>query len=105
MSVCFFKSLPNYKYSNLLIVAAFPSKSFSGKTSLPVKNSYLSTFPDNKAEILAACSSKLYWRLFCSTLVSIALVFSFYNKLFLNINGLSNGKVVSFTKNEYGSLV
>ena len=41
------------------IVAAFSSK-YSGKTSLPVKNSYLLTFPDDKAEILAACLSKLY---------------------------------------------
>ena len=30
---------------------------------------------------------------------------SFYNKYFLNRNGLSDDKVVSFTKNEYGSLV
>ena len=29
----------------------------------------------------------------------------FYNKFFLNGNGLSDNKVVSFTKSEYGSLV
>ena len=29
----------------------------------------------------------------------------FYNKFFLNCNGLSYDKVVLFTKNEYGSLV
>ena len=28
-----------------------------------------------------------------------------YNKFFLNRNGLSDNKVVLFTKNEYGSLV
>ena len=45
-------------YSNLLIAAAFSSKSFSGKTSLRVKNSYLLTFPADKVEIVAACLSK-----------------------------------------------
>ena len=48
MSVCAFNSLPNGKYSNLFIVAAFSNTSFLGKTSLPVKNSYLLTFPDDK---------------------------------------------------------
>ena len=60
MSVCAFNSLPNGEYSNLFVVAAFSSKSCSGKTSLPVKNSYLLTFPDDKAEILAVFLSKLY---------------------------------------------
>ena len=50
MSVCFLNSLPNRKYSNLFIVAVFSGKSFSGKTSLSVENSYLLTYPDNKAE-------------------------------------------------------
>ena len=57
MPVCFVNSLPNGKYSILLIVAAFSSKS-SGKTSLAVKNSNLPTFPDDNAEILAVCLSK-----------------------------------------------
>ena len=48
MSVCVFNYLPKGKYSNLFIIAAFSSKSFSGQTSLPVKNSYLLTFPDIK---------------------------------------------------------
>ena len=33
---------------------------FSGKTSSPVKNSHLPTFPDDKAKILAVCLSHLY---------------------------------------------
>ena len=53
MSVCAFNSLPKGEYSNLLIVADFPSKSFSGKIFFPVKNLYLITFPYDKAEILA----------------------------------------------------
>ena len=60
MSLCAFNSLPNGEYSNLSIVAAFSSKSFSGKTSLPVRNSYLLTFSDDKAEILAVYLSILY---------------------------------------------
>ena len=55
MSVCAFNSLPKDKYSYLFIVAAFSSKSFSSKTSLPVKNSYLLTSPDDKGEILVVC--------------------------------------------------
>ena len=49
MSVSAFNSLPNRKYSDFFIVAAFSSKSFTGKTSLPVKNSYLVKFPEDKA--------------------------------------------------------
>ena len=49
MSVYAFNSLPNREYSNLFIVAAFSSKSFSSKTSLPVKNLYLLTFPDDSS--------------------------------------------------------
>ena len=60
MSACAFNSLPKDEYSNLFIVAAFFNKSFSGKSFLPVRNSYFQTFPDNKAEILAVCLSKLY---------------------------------------------
>ena len=60
MSVCAFNSLPKGQYSNIFIVAALSSKSFSGKIYLPVKNSYLLTFLDNTAEILAVCLSNFY---------------------------------------------
>ena len=49
MSVFAFNSLPNGEHSNLFIVAAFSNKFLSCKTSLPVKNSYLLIFPDNKS--------------------------------------------------------
>ena len=52
MSACAFHSLPYREYSNLFIII---SKSFSGKASLPVKNSFLLTFPDDKAEFSAVC--------------------------------------------------
>ena len=67
--VCFFNSLPNGESLNLLIAATFSKKSFSGKASFPVKNSYLLTFPDDKAEILAVCLPKLCWALLCSILL------------------------------------
>ena len=35
------------------IVAAFPNSPLSGKTPSSAKNSYLLTFPDDKAEIIA----------------------------------------------------
>ena len=60
MSVYVFNSLSKDEHSNHLIVAAFSSKSFSGKLYLPVKNSYLLTCLDDKAEILAVCLSKSY---------------------------------------------
>ena len=49
---------PKSKYLNLFIVAAFSSNPFSNKKLLSVKSSYLLTFPDDKAEILAICLSK-----------------------------------------------
>ena len=46
----FFNSLSNGEYSNLLIATAFSDSSFSSAIPSPVKNSYLPTFPDDKAE-------------------------------------------------------
>ena len=60
MSVYAFNPLPKGKYSNLFIVAAFSNKSFLSKTSFLVKNSYLLTFSDDKAEILAVYLFKSY---------------------------------------------
>ena len=64
----------NSKYSNPLIVAAFSNKFFSNKTSSPVKNSYLPTVPDNKAE--AARLSKLYRAFVCLIFFTIAVIVS-----------------------------
>ena len=93
--------MSNGEYSNLLIVAAFSNKSFSSK------NSYLPTFPDDKAEILAVflnhielCFAWFWYQLFWFFWWQL-----FYNEFFLNINALSDDKIVSFTKNENGSLV
>ena len=58
MSLCFLNSLPNGKYSNVMIVTAFSNNPFSGKTSATAKNSYLPTLSYDKAEILVLCLSK-----------------------------------------------
>ena len=65
MLVCFFNSLPNGEYSNILI--AFCDKSISCKTPFPVKESYLPTFPDDKAETffylngIELCFARFYY--------------------------------------------
>ena len=66
----------NSKYSNPLIVAAFSNKFFSSKTSSPVKNSYLPTVPDDKAEALAARLSKLHRAFVCLIFFTIAVIVS-----------------------------
>ena len=60
MSVFAFNSLPKSEYPNLFIVSDFTSKSFSGKTSLAVKKSYLLRVTDDNAEIVAVCLPKSY---------------------------------------------
>ena len=111
MSVCVFHSLSKDKYSNLFIVAAFSNVYFSGKISLPVKNSYLLTFSDDKAETFCQkqfvylSPIELCFVRFCYRLFQFFTNSQFYKKFLLNRNALSNDKVVSFTKNEYGSLV
>ena len=76
MPFCAFSSLSKGEYSNLFILAAFYRKSFSCKTSLPVKNLYLLTLANDKAEIKSVCLSKLYRALFCSIVLLIVLIFS-----------------------------
>ena len=53
----FSASLGNDEYSSLLIVAAFPNKSCSGKASSPIKNSYLLIFPNDEASLNLSCLS------------------------------------------------
>ena len=60
MPVCSFTSLLNYEYSNLLIVAAFSIVLALVIYLHPKKVSYLPTFSDDKAKILAVCLSVLY---------------------------------------------
>ena len=75
---------------------------------MSVKISNLLTFADDKGKILLVCLSKLYGALKCS-ISNWLLCFLdnsyFYNKFILNLDGLSDEKFVSLTKNEYGCLV
>ena len=91
LSVCFFNSLPKGKFSAPLITATFSYSPFSGKPSSPVTNSYLQTLSDDNAKDVAVGMSKTDLALFCYRLSKI--------------KELSDGKAVSFTKNEYSSLV
>ena len=58
MLFCFLSFLLNNEYLNLFVVAAFSYSLLFDKTSSLVKNSYLPTFPDDKAEILVADNLK-----------------------------------------------
>ena len=62
-------TITNGKYSKLLIVTASTNRHIYGKRSSLVKNSYLPTFPDSKAEILAVYLSASYQALFRSILL------------------------------------
>ena len=46
-----------------------------------------------------------YFARFCYRLFWFFRLQSFYNRLFLNLNGLCDGKVAPFAKNENGSLI
>ena len=76
---------------------------------MSVKNSYLLTFSDDKAEIVAVYLSKSNRALFffgfiinCFDFLANSL---FYNNFILNLNGLLDAKALSFTKNECRYLV
>ena len=96
MLVCAFNYLPNGKYSNVFIFAAFSNKSFSGKISLSVENLHLLTFPDNKDKILSVFLSVLLN--FVIDCLGFLTNTHFYNEFFLNLNGLFDDKVVPLTK-------
>ena len=103
-----FNSFLRRKYSNLLTAAAFSNSSYSRKTSSPTKNPYVSTFLGAKAKILAVYLPKSCQVLFC--LICYQLFWfshrqSYYSKFFLNLNGLPDGKVISFNKLENDFLV
>ena len=69
--------------------------------------SYLSILPGDKAIILAT-SLLISYCSFSSLILSLIVTISFYvlyNKLFLKLEGLSDARVVSFTKKEYGFAV
>ena len=75
-----------------------------GKISLPVRYSYLSFFPDDNAHIFASSLLILYCS-FSSLILSSIFMINFYivsKRFFLKRKELSDGRVVSITKKEYG---
>ena len=67
----------------------------------------MSVLPDGKADNFAASLLMPYWSFSISNLIinSHDLLYIYLKRFFLNLNGLSDGKVVSLTKKEYGSAV
>ena len=74
---------------------------------LPIRYSYLSSLYDNNADIFAAAQLISYYN-FSSMILSSIVMITLYissNRFFPRRNGISNGRVVSSTKNKYGSAV
>ena len=78
-----------------------------GTISSPVTYSYLSILSDNDADIFYACLLVSYCN-FSSLILSSIVMISFYilsERIFLKHQGLSDAKVASITKKEYGFAV
>ena len=106
MSVCFYNSLPNGEYSNLLIAVACSNKSFSCEIFLSVKiHIYQHFLMIKQKSYVFDCLNHigLCFARFCYDYFNFSL--TFYKWFFLNLNGLSDDKVVLFTKNANGFLV
>ena len=76
-------------------------------TSAPVRYSCLSIFPDNIADVFAASFLLLYYS-FPSLILSSIVMISFDifpRRLRMERKGLSEARIVSLTKKEYGFLV
>ena len=72
--------------------------------SSPVRYSYLSIFPDDKADVLAT-SLLISHCSFSSLILSSIVMVSFHilsERFFLKCKGLSDVKEASVTKKEYG---
>ena len=75
-----------------------------GRISLPARYLYLLTFPDDNGNIFAASLLILYCS-FPSLILSPTVLISFYilsKTFFLKREILSDGRVVSITKNDFG---
>ena len=72
--------------------------------SLPVRYSYLSVLPDDKADISAAFLLISYSS-FSSLIWSLSWFYYMLKRFFPNLKGLSDASVASLTKKEYDSAV
>ena len=103
--ICFSNALPRKEYVDLAcsITLFWPG----GNISSPVRYLYLSTLPDDNADIFAA-SLLISYCSFSSLILSSIVIISFYilsERFFLKRKGLSDAKVASITKKEYGFAV
>ena len=93
--ICFSNALPRGEYINL--VCSIILLWSDGNVSSTVRNSYLSILPHDYADIIAASLLRLYYT-FSSVILSSVVMISFYT---FKSEELSDGRVVSTTKNEY----
>ena len=90
-------------------VYIFLKESFNSlcRISSPVRYSYLSIFPDNKADIFAASQLTSHCN-FSSLILSLLVMISFYivsERFFPKRKGLPDARVAFITKKEYGFAV
>ena len=101
--VCFSKDLPKGDYANLSCFIIW----LEGNNSSSVRYSYLSILPDDLADISVASLLVLYCS-FSSLILSSIVMISFYilsKRFSLKCDGLSDARVTSITKKEYGFAV
>ena len=100
--ICFSNALPSGEYVNLAgsIILLWSN----GNIYSPVRYSYLSILPDDNAEVFAA-SLLISYCSFSSLSLSSILLVNFYiisERFLLKREELSDARVVSTTKKEYG---
>ena len=104
--LCFSKPFPNGEYVNsacFIICLCLEGNIYSPVRYLSIY-SYLSIFPGDNADTFAA-SLLISDCNFSSLIISSVIIISFYvlsERFFLNKKGLSNPRITSITKNEYG---
>ena len=99
--ICFYNSLPRGEYVNL--ACSITCLSLEGNILLPVRNSYLSNFPDNNAAIFSA-SLLISYCIFSSQILSSIIMISFYilsKRFYLKHDGLFCARVAPIAKKEY----
>ena len=74
------------------------------RISSPVRYSYLSILPDDNTDIFTVAMSVLYYNIISLILLSMVMItlYTSSNRFFQKHNELSDRRVVSMTKNEYG---
>ena len=103
--VCFSKAFRNGEYANL--ACSITLLWSVGSISSPARYSYVSIFPDDNADTFTA-SLLISYYCFSSLILSSIFMISFYilsTRFFLKRKGLSDARVASIIKKEYGFAV